>query len=88
MHSSDPRQRVALLSMLLVLTLVVVGTAGCATSPPVPPVTGADVSLLQACEEPAGSAQTNGAMAEWLRALRDALRACNDQIATFKESAK
>lgn len=53
-----------------------------------PTAIGADAGLLQACPEPAGSAETNGAIAAWLLAYRGALRACNDQIEAFKESAK
>lgn len=51
-----------------------------------PPVAGPSVGLLQPCQEPAGSAETNGAIAAWLLAYRGALRACNDQITTFKGS--
>lgn len=61
--------------------------AGCSTlGVGAPAVAGADVRLLQACGEPAGDAKTNGAIAMWLLAYREALRACNTQIETFKLS--
>lgn len=70
-------------SLFLLLALT-----GCAAVPSAPELRGADPALLQACPEPAGSAETNGELALWLRAYRSALRSCNDQIITFKESAK
>lgn len=69
-------------SLVLLLAL-----AGCGAVPKAPELRGADPALLQVCPEPAGSAETNGELALWLRAYRTALRACNDQITTFKESA-
>ena len=83
MHSSDPRGPVTLLSVLLLITLLA-ALPGCAALRPPPAVDGPSVALLQACDEPAGSAETNGAMAEWLLAIRGALRGCNAQIEAFK----
>ena len=85
---SPSRRRCKMLSDSRKALLAIVFLSGCAALPGKPTTSGADVGLLQPCAQPAGSAETNGAMAEWLLALKAALRACNDQITTFKESAK
>lgn len=70
-------------------TLALVGLlacGGCATlthtAPPVVIVPPAD--LTQACQEPAGSVQTNQELATYLLDLRDALRGCNAQLSSLR----
>ena len=84
--TADPRTPVTLLVTLLLITLLA-ALPGCAAFPGKPATSGADVGLLQPCVQPAGSAETNGAIAAWLLDTQRALRACNDQITTFKESS-
>lgn len=83
----DPgTERITLLVTLLLITLIA-ALPGCATLAGPQPQGGADVSLLQACQEPAGDFRTNSGIAEGLLAFKGALRACNAQITTFKASA-
>jgi hypothetical protein len=68
-------------SLLLVLALT-----GCASwrqpAAATPPW-----ALLEDCPEPIPEAATNGGLARSLRALRDALRSCNDDKAALREWA-
>lgn len=74
---------------LIPLTITVLFCAGCATTRDIPPTDAPlrpSTDLLQVCPEPDGSAETNSAIARWLLAYKAALRECNNQITTFKES--
>ena len=69
----------------LALSLVL---SGCASIPgPLPqePLR-PDVALLVPCEDPEGSAETNGLLAQWLLAYRGALQQCNNQIEAFNKA--
>lgn len=70
------------------MTLLVVGTlAGCASLAPRPVRILPPAELSQACEEPAGGPQTNGELAQYALALRDALRGCNRRLEALREWA-
>lgn len=59
---------------------------GCASAPP-PPNTvrvGPPAPLLEDCPSPKGSAATNGQLAEWLAAFREALALCNADKAALR----
>lgn len=86
MHSDDLRARFVSI-FLIPLTIVVLASCyGCAQMPPIAGPARPDTALLQPCPDPEGSAEDNGALAAWLLAYRKALRSCDNQITTFKES--
>ena len=73
--------------MKLTLSLLVLSLAtGCAFAPQAPTVEYVFVpeTLSAPCEEPAGTAATNAAMAQWLLAHKAALRACNSRMAAIR----
>lgn len=80
-------ERVGIVVLFSLIAIGILLSSGCAAFPGKPPTTGADVGLLQPCAQPPGSAETNWAIAAWLLDTKQALRACNQQITTFKESA-
>lgn len=61
--------------------------SGCASTPvyvrEVPPA-----ALLEPCEEPASTLETNKDLAEWALALRTALRVCNNDKEALRHWAK
>jgi hypothetical protein len=77
MHSSDPRAKASLLACLLV--------ASCATVTPsgAPPW-----ALLEDCHEPQAQLRTNGDLLPHIRALRGALRSCNDDKKALRDWAE
>lgn len=69
------------------LLALVLTCSGCASAPVVtrilPPV-----DLIQDCQEPAGDVSTNGALATYIEALKDALRGCNRDKKALREWAE
>lgn len=74
MRWKDPRAPVVLMAALL--------CASCATTLQRPPA-----DLMAACYEPVGDTSTNGGLARYARALRDALRGCNVQLDNLRRWA-
>lgn len=71
----------------LITFLAVWALAGCAAMRVVPVRILPPPELSQACEEPAGGPQTNGELAQYALALRDALRGCNRRLEALREWA-
>lgn len=72
---------------LIVLLIASVWASGCA-APPVyvrelPPAV-----LLEDCEEPVSTLETNKDLAQWALALRSALRVCNNDKQALRDWAK
>jgi hypothetical protein len=65
----SPRNRVVLLSVLLL--------ASCASVAPGPQRILPPADLLQTCQEPVGDVRTNGGLVRYIQALREALWGCN-----------
>jgi hypothetical protein len=61
--------------------------SGCAVLSP-PPAATPPWALLEDCPEPAAQVRTNGDLVRHIRALRDALRSCNDDKAALRSWAE
>jgi hypothetical protein len=74
---SSKRLAVALLATLM---------AGCGVLSP-PPAATPPWALMEDCPEPQAQVKTNGDLVRHIRALRDALRSCNDDKAALRSWA-
>lgn len=62
--------------------------AGCGHTPIRPEIVAPPTDLMAPCPAPAGSAATNGQLAEWLAAYREALKQCDADKTALREWAK
>lgn len=74
---NDPRTRVVLLAALLMASCASVTPSG---APP--------WALLEDCTAPQAELRTNGDLIPHIRALRNALRSCNDDKRALREWAE